>query len=164
MEEMIRQIRAALNEKIYYLALFGALTLPDICGALESVNGQSTEARYKDWFRANVPEYRNSADLIYGLRCSFLHQGSAIPHKNPYPVAFMYPSPSVDQFDNFSTEINGDAVEWIGIPSFVEAVCRATEAWFTRSGTSGNVPNNLSKFVRYRPEGFPPHVSSPVIA
>ena len=54
-EEMIRQIRLASTHGLYYLALLGALSLPDICGALASDNGKATGPKYKDWLRKNVP-------------------------------------------------------------------------------------------------------------
>ncbi len=58
---------------LYFLALHGALTLPDICGALESDTGTASGAKYKAWLRANVPGLASDAELIYGLRCSLLH-------------------------------------------------------------------------------------------
>ena len=57
---------------LYFLALHGALTLPDICGALESDTGTASGAKYKAWLRANVPGLASDAELIYGLRCSLL--------------------------------------------------------------------------------------------
>ncbi len=35
-DELIRQIRGAMASGLYYLALFGPLALPDMCGALGS--------------------------------------------------------------------------------------------------------------------------------
>jgi hypothetical protein len=63
-EEMIRQIRAASAAGLYYLALFGALTLPDICGALTASDGKATKSKYTAWLRGNVPEEAGDADLI----------------------------------------------------------------------------------------------------
>ena len=84
---MIRQIRAAIAAELPYVALFGILALPDICGALESENGKATGPKYKAWLTANVPEEAAIADMLYGLRCSLLHQGSAYPHGGFFPVA-----------------------------------------------------------------------------
>ena len=39
MNELIAQIHEASNAGLYYLALLGALVLPDICGALDSEEG-----------------------------------------------------------------------------------------------------------------------------
>ncbi len=83
---MIRQIRAASAAGLYYLALFGALTLPDICGALAASDGKATKSKYITWLRSNVPEEAGDADLIYGLRCSLLHQGRTLPHGGSRPL------------------------------------------------------------------------------
>jgi hypothetical protein len=48
MEELIRQIREANSAGLYYLALFAAIALPDICGALEAADGRANDDRYKD--------------------------------------------------------------------------------------------------------------------
>jgi hypothetical protein len=165
MEEIIRQIRAASAGGLYYLALFGALTLPDICGALASSDGKATKAKYIAWLRTNVPEEADDAELIYGLRCSLLHQGRALPHGSTFPVAFMVPSAQAGGLHSLSTEVNGDRVGWVSIPMFTEEVTRGAESWFSQFGTTQTVVRNMEKFARVRPEGLPPHVTgTPVIA
>ncbi len=49
MERFIESIRKALESKNWFSALFMALTLPDICGALEN-HGKASPRKYKDWF------------------------------------------------------------------------------------------------------------------
>lgn len=39
MELILKEIERALDAKLYYLALQASLTLPDICGALQSNDG-----------------------------------------------------------------------------------------------------------------------------
>lgn len=164
-QEIIRQVRAASAAGLYYLALFGALTLPDICGALASKDGKASRSKYTAWLRDNVPEQAGDADIIYGLRCSLLHQGRALPHGGTFPIACMFPSPGVGQLHNLSTDVNGDRVGWLSIPMFVDEVTRGTEEWFWKFGTTETVTRNMEKFARIRPEGLPPHVvGSPVIA
>ena len=162
MNELIAQIRAASEIGLYYLALLGALVLPDICGALASEDGTATPAKYKDWLRANVPEQASYADLFYGLRCSLLHQGRAMPHGGTSPVAFLHPA--AGHLHRSSTEINGERVDWMSIPIFVEEVTRGVEQWLAQVGDSPQVVENLEKFARLRLEGLPPHVLGPVIA
>lgn len=162
MEEMIRQIRLASTHGLYYLALLGALSLPDICGALASDNGRASGSKYKDWLRKNVPDQANGADEIYGLRCSLLHQGQAMPHGGHFPIAFM--APGVGQLHNLSTVVGDSQVGWLSIEMFVEEVTQGAEAWLKQFGTSNIVSRNLSKFARLRLEGLPPHVAGPVIA
>jgi hypothetical protein len=164
-EEMIRQNRAASVAGFYYLALFGALTLPDICGALASSDGKASKSKYIAWLRDNVPEQAADADQLYGLRCSLLHQGRALPHGGTFPIACMFPSPAVGQLHNLSTEVNGHRVGWLSIPLFVDEVARGTEEWFRKFGGTETVTRNMEKFARLRPDGLPPHVAGiPVIA
>lgn len=163
-EELIRQIRAASVAELYYLALFGALALPDICGALASNDGKASGSKYKMWLRDNVPSQANEADSVYGLRCSLIHQGRAQPHSSAFPIAFTYPSPNVGQIHNLSTVVNGDRVGWLSIPIFVDEVCGGAEAWLVKFGASQTVLTNYEKFARFRPEGLPPHFAGPVIA
>jgi hypothetical protein len=162
MAELIAQIRVASANGLYYLALLGALTLPDICGALASDNGRASGSKYKDWLRANVPEQAADADEIYGLRCSMMHQGQALPHGGHFPIAFM--APGVGQLHNLSTVVSGEQVGWLSIEMFVAEVTNGTERWLAQYGASNTVRRNLDKFARLRPEGLPPHVSGPVIA
>ena len=77
MDELIQQVRAAAASNLYFVALLGVLAIPDICGALSSNDGKASGSKYKQWLRDNVPEQAGDADLIYGLRCSLLHQGQA---------------------------------------------------------------------------------------
>lgn len=165
MDEMIRQIRAASDAGLFYLALFGALMLPDICGALASSDGKATGTKYKAWLRAYVPEQANDADEIYGLRCSLLHQGRMLPHGGHFPVVSVVPLPGRGRLHNLSTEVAGDRVGWLSIPMFVDEVTRGVESWFRQFGATETVRRNMEKFARIRPEGLPPHfVGAPVIA
>jgi hypothetical protein len=163
LDELIAQIRAASASGLYYLALLGALALPDICGALASADGQATGAKYKDWLRANVPEEANNADAIYRLRCSLVHQGSAMRQDGYPPLAFTHPTAGV-QLHSVRSKIDGATIDWISIPHFIDDVTRGVEAWFAQFGETADVKRNLERFARFRPEGLPPVVNVPVIA
>ncbi len=156
MDELIAQIRAASTAGLYYMALLGALTLPDICGALSSKDGAASASKYKDWLRKYVPEQAAEADDIYGLRCSLLHQGRAMPQGGTFPIAFM--GPGGMQLHNLSTIVNGKQVGWISVEMFVEEVTGGAERWLKKYGQTNTVARNLGKFARLRPEGLPPHV------
>lgn len=89
MERFTNAIRQSLEYENWYGALFPALTLPDVCGRLESPN-KGSKARYVEWFAEWIqPEYtmKVGADQkehiffhgedCYALRCSLLHEGGA---------------------------------------------------------------------------------------
>ncbi len=93
MEERIKEIRAALNEGLYYVALSLSLTLPDVCGKNEFQNKKSSRSAYIDWFNKyakkhftcnatvlsggeEVPYIWFTGEECYALRCAFLHAGN----------------------------------------------------------------------------------------
>ena len=76
MDDLIAEIRVAVDGGAWTLALAGELALPDICVALESPNGETTARQYKAWWRSNLSDEYPSVDAgeIYKMRCSMLHQ------------------------------------------------------------------------------------------
>ena len=156
MDELIRQIRIATAAGLYYLALYGALALPDICGALGSENGIATGPRYRDWLSDNVPERAGDAHMIWGLRCSLMHQGRALPHRGRFPAAFV----NGTELHNvgFIFEEPEQGVTIFSIPMFVEEVTEGAERWLQQFGATKTVMQNLERFARLHPHGLPPFV------
>ena len=88
-QKILDDIRAALNNDLYFVALSAALTLPDICGKAEYPGEKSSEKRYIDWYDKEIGYYEKnphqttdeempylSGSVIYSLRCSLLHEGN----------------------------------------------------------------------------------------
>lgn len=87
-DKIINDIDVSLENGAYLSALALALTLPDICGKAEFPTEPSTKKRYKQWYNDHVEVLLKplcqatedmpylSEDVIYSLRCSFLHQGT----------------------------------------------------------------------------------------
>ena len=87
-DRITNDIERAIDAKAYIAALTLALTLPDICGKAQYPDAKPTE-RYKKWYAEHIGRYENpndekddtkspylSADVVYSLRCSMLHQGT----------------------------------------------------------------------------------------
>lgn len=85
-EMLINEIEQALENRLYMVALNTALTLPDICGKATYPTLKTSE-RYKKWYDEYVGQKERgnksegdmpylSADVVYQLRCSLLHQGN----------------------------------------------------------------------------------------
>ncbi|MBR7033053.1 MAG: hypothetical protein IKI03_05430 [Clostridia bacterium] len=80
----IEDMNRALDHECYFAALAIALMLPDICGMAKYHS--KGKARYIDWFDEYVGRYEKSpgddtmpylsGEVVYSLRCSFLHQGT----------------------------------------------------------------------------------------
>lgn len=123
----MNDISRALDAKLWVVALHGALALPDICAALESPDGRTAGARYRDWFsRYLSAEYpRLDADEVYQLRCSMLHQGLSATRKYPSIIFSLPTNPSrmhnntingmhnVDIGD-FCNDMNDAVIKWYG--------------------------------------------------
>lgn len=83
MREFFDQVLRAADAHLYYLALFGALAIPDVCASMESADGLTCGPRYIGWFDAHVAarytvgpgrEPSLTGQDAYGIRCSMLHQ------------------------------------------------------------------------------------------
>jgi hypothetical protein len=88
MIKFISAVRNAIIQQNWYAALVTALTLPDICGSLETPGVGGSQKRYIRWFdqyllqrytallgEEKSHEFLSGADC-YALRCSYLHEGS----------------------------------------------------------------------------------------
>ena len=85
--QIVNDINKSLDNDCFLAALSLALTLPDICGKAKFPNERSTKKRYIDWYDEYIGLYEKSPDeehempylsgeVVYGLRCSLLHQGT----------------------------------------------------------------------------------------
>lgn len=84
---LIEDINNALDHGAFFSALALALTLPDICGKARYPDEKSSKKRYIGWYDEYVGAYEQypgeegqmpylSGEVVYSLRCSFLHQGT----------------------------------------------------------------------------------------
>jgi hypothetical protein len=167
MRELLRQLEAALDANLYYLALFTALALPDICGAIDSPS-DGVGARYRAWFDKYVApkylwnghQYLTGADC-YHFRCSLLHQGSAqIPRSNYSRVIFIEPLE-----DELTSHLNliGDALN-VDLYIFCNDIVRSVREWLDKVENTQKYKDNYATFMRWYPQGLPEHgINRPVI-
>lgn len=80
--KIIEEINKSLENETYLSALSLALTLPDICAKAE-FGDVGNKKRYIDWWDKYISPYEQveefpylSGEVIYELRCNYLHQGS----------------------------------------------------------------------------------------
>jgi len=164
MQDLLQQIRSANEYRLYYVALFSSLALPDICGALEAADGMASKARYIQWFDQHVaPRYHGFLDgeTCYQFRCSMLHQGTTHHPQSRYSrVLFVEPGTLGLVMHN---NVLNDALN-IDVRIFCEDLCSAVEAWLPAAQQMPHFQANATKFVRRYPSGLPPYiVGLPVI-
>jgi hypothetical protein len=133
-DKYVDAIRHSLRSRNWFGALFLALAMPDICGALESPN-DAVGVRYRRWFERYlaseyVPELF-SGDDCYFLRCAALHQGlSEHPKSQNKQVVFITPPPGGHVFhSNFIESPDETFVLQLQIDVFCEQVAAGVERW-----------------------------------
>ena len=164
MKNLLNQIHQGLEANLYYLSLFVALSIPDICGAIESENGEASGKKYEDWFENYVaPKYNGflSGADCYKFRCSLLHQGSSQHPKNKYSrVLFVEPSATTNVFHN---NIMNDALN-IDVRIFCQDIINGVNQWLQKVENTDLYKTNYDKFMRRYPDGLKPYiVGVPVI-
>jgi hypothetical protein len=164
MDMILREMDKAIDAGLYYPAVMMALTLPDICSALASANGETGTGKYKDWYNAHLaatyPEI--TADDMWSLRNGVVHQGRFGHPKMQYArIVFAIPNQERRRIHRCT---GGDALILDAI-MFCKDVAQAVTAWFAANSNDRNVAANLSNLVQLRHSGFLPYVGGiPVIA
>jgi len=166
----LAQLRRVSETGDYYLALFGALAVPSICGALESPDGEDTADRYAGWFDQYIgPKYRVgprhepslSGRQCYKFRCAMLHQGRMTHADLGYArILFIEPGSGFIAHNN----VINDALN-LDVQRFCQDMIDGTLQWL--SAVEGTEPyeTNLKQAVQRHPDGLPPYiVGVPVIS
>jgi len=164
LRDFLNQIKQALNGNLYYVALWGCLTIPDICGAIDSSNGRATPQKYATWYNKWVAShcpYLNGQNC-YLFRCSMLHQGSASNLRGGYSrILFIEPgaTTSILHCNVMDNALN------IDVRIFCNAMIAGALRWLNSVGGTPRFTRNYGRFVRRYPSGLAPYiVGIPVIA
>ncbi len=174
MEEIAKQIQIAINNKLYYLALYVTLTLPDILGALVSDDGIRNKDRYIWWFDTYVtPQNADSngnslltGEISYKLRCSLLHEGKMeleAERVGYSRIIFTTPEGSM-QSHCFEQQYDDEIALLLNVSTFCEQVLSGLRKFLEDYGDTEQFKQNYNSFVTYHPNGlFPYALGMPVI-
>jgi len=147
LEEMDR----CVSQQCYWALLHLVVVIPDICGALEDVNGEATKAGYIDWCQRMLPP-APPAPLTpierYEIRCVVLHQGRTLASRGRYTYyKFVPPSPPGVRVHGI--QMDSDQIT-LGVVEITEETKRALRDWFQdlqdpaeaqrRAGVAQNLP------------------------
>ena len=158
MRHLLEQIKKGLDNNLYYLSLFAALSLPDICGAINSENGKASKDKYIQWFNKYVArKYQGFLDGedCYYFRCSLLHQGSSQhPRSNYSRVLFVEPTATtiVSHCNILNNALN------IDVRIFCNDIVEGVEEWLKEVEKTDRYKRNYSKFMRRYPDGLKPYI------
>lgn len=162
MYELLNQIKLALDNKLYYLALQSSLTIPDICASLQSTDGKTNRMKYIEWYDTHILEKSFiDGETCYRLRCSSLHQGHTQNEKSKYSrILFIEPNSNYIMHNN----IINDALN-IDILIFCNSILDAAKKWLSSVQSDETFKSNYSKFMKRYEFGLPPYIIGvPVIS
>jgi len=163
-QNLLDQVQKGLGANLYYLSLFVALSLPDICGAIDSKNGEATSKKYKEWFDEYIASKYSgflTGEDCYRFRCSLLHQGSSQHPKSAYSrVLFVEPIGTTNVFHN---NVMNDALN-IDVRIFCNDMIEGAKKWLQKVEKTDLYKENYNKFMKRHPNGLKPFiVGVPVI-
>jgi hypothetical protein len=157
MDRLFQEIVIAVNHGLYFVALIATLSVPDMCAGLERPDGRTTGPLYISWFdRWVAPRYGGTfiGTDCYGLRCSLLHEGRALPHQGLYTRAiFVEPSP----IGVFHNNVLNDALN-LDIPIFCRDVIEGSGQWLATVQGTPAFEANLEAFFSRHAAGLPPYI------
>jgi len=152
-------IRKSTQDENWFAALFLALCLPDICGALETPE-ENTDVRYKRWFNANLAQQYSpmfSAEDCYYFRCSCLHQGldkhNRLSHER---IHFITPPPNKSIVHR--NKLNN--VLQMQIDIFCTDMADAVDNWYENTAKSSTtIQERINDIIKiYGPESLQPFI------
>lgn len=172
LQTLVDQTRKALDANLYYLSLIGALTIPDIAGALGSDGGKATgklyAGWYEDWVRPRLLESRGRINPLsgtdcYAFRCSLLHQGRSLKYNSPKKMHIMFIEPPYPNYQIHYCMVRNEAMQ-IQLDAFVEEVLTGCELWLNFVKETDPFEKNYQKFARRHANGYAPIFGVPVVA
>ncbi|WP_143545049.1 hypothetical protein [Rhodococcus sp. RS1C4] len=151
------QMRQASVAGLWFVALTTALALPDICGALASENGRATGSKYRAWVSQYIEgEDEESAERLWKLRCSLLHQGS-MQTSGMDPIGFLVPDEGQSQMHGLSIQMSEtERINMMSIPIFVDDVATGVGTWLNDVAGSSRFARNVGKSAHLRRDDLQP--------
>jgi hypothetical protein len=154
------EIHRCQVNKCYWALLHLVIILPDICGALESEDGQAKGERYKDWCKRHLAEQTLSEEEWYDIRCVVLHQGRTLASKGRYRAySFSQPNEQGVRAHRIITDRNGILEINLDVAEMTKEILAAMQGWFCELLADPNAPRarnvdaNLPSLANVSPRG-----------
>jgi hypothetical protein len=161
MEMILGEIERAVRSNFFYLAIALALTLPDICSALQTKNGKTNDGLYRKWIKKYLKEIPGlSPSDCWSLRCGVIHEGNLkIKNEQKHRVIFTLPhSSGARMLGGFTIVHQQEGVRALQVDAvqFCEEMIAGVRAWYKHLADDPVVLKNLPGLVRFRPYGMYP--------
>ena len=163
MEELIKELKIALDNKLYITAINTCLIIPDICSALQSSNGRTNGKKYSNWYNTYVSfKYKNNlrGTEVYKLRCASVHQGKYNENYENYEKIIFQPSGQIIMNNCIA---NNCLI--LNIEIFVKDFINSYYEWKIEMKENPFYEKNIKQSFKYNPLGVSPYVvGTPIIA
>jgi hypothetical protein len=164
LKDLLDQIERGIGSSLYYLSLFTALAIPDICGALASRSGEATGKKYRKWFDKYVaPKYGGKLDgkTCYLFRCSLLHQGTTRHSRSKFK-RIMFVEPGKLKRTQHNRVLHGALL--IDVRLFCLDITAGANLWLEEKKKSTILSKHLKRSIKRYEHGLLPYVGGvPVI-
>jgi hypothetical protein len=165
MRDYFQQVRDATRAGFSYVGLATALTVPDICAAMDAPDGLATGMGYRDWFDKWVAgSYGGflTGEDAYLLRCSMLHQGTTKHPRGDFE-RFLFTERTANHMVLHNNIVN-DALN-LDVIRFVDDMVDGALSWLATAEPTPTYQRNFPKFVQRYSSGLAPFiVGVPVIS
>jgi hypothetical protein len=166
---VLDDIERAIAAKLYYPALLVALTIPEICMALNLDRNTFVKEKHYAEF---VDKYAAPHGLgitgtdCYRLRGGMVHRGNFAGHPkvNWTNVVFTVPESAV-QVHALSLQAGEKIAPAFSLQQFCAAMIAAAQKWYEDHQNDTNVVENMNDLIRWCPNGLAPFVKgTPIVA
>lgn len=159
MNNIVKSVCQSIENKNWYAALFVALTLPDICVALEQ--GKTSGNKYAEWFEDNLLQYKRflSGNDCYALRCALLHQGKDnISDQRMQEILEHYVFLTEGSHCNLVKDCVFNGVKksflQLNVQKFCKDICVAVEAWLSSVSDNSDIQRRLKDTMEIHEPGY----------
>jgi|HubBroStandDraft_5_1064220.scaffolds.fasta_scaffold399949_1 hypothetical protein len=154
-EIYFEEMQRCADAGAYWSLLHVVVCLPDICGAVQSPDGEAKGWKYEDWCDQWLGSALSGKDR-YAMRCRLLHQGRAASAKPPNYAGFSFEPPSTDG-TNFHLTTDSNNRLRVDVRLFSDQIITAVKRWinyidnYPTSAHAKNVGRYLPDLVKVTP-------------
>ncbi|RXR28768.1 hypothetical protein [Sphingobium fluviale] len=156
LNRLLVEINMAAKSGMYLTAISMTVALPDICASLESEDGRTSAARYKEWCKLNLGQgFSNvTPEDLYSMRCGVLHNGRFGDLKHSVARIIFTPPGNNSVF----TDCKINDAYFYSILEFCGLFTLQVLTWSKNNYDNPVVLKNLDRMMQYRPDGLAPYV------
>lgn len=163
MEELLSQIENCVEKESYLIGIYTSLSIPDICAALQSPNGESKKTKYVNWcnqwlsskyYIPIVDKHTLTGEQCYAFRCGVVHQGRSQHADLGYSRILFVDPKSKNCFHN---NVINDALN-IDAGIFCSDMVASAREWLEANKDNENVVKNMPYLLQKYPQGIAPYI------